>query len=581
MKKRTLWIVLLCLALMLSGCGAGTEAGLEQERLADTSGTAAQVEQAEASPSDVEAAETSEAEPSAETLPEACMLWYDARETGGATERLAFDVPLAARADDGVRFDEGYSVRKTDGTYNDLALDRTQQGDFLESLSDAVRQEGSSGQLSWEGEAYHALTIDVTDGMMPNVASPFGGVLRLNVSGDCYVDGGGADYSCFEGFDCVLITGEGSLRFENTAGLECGGGGMLPVPAVIVDGDVDVCCENFLAQPNEGCGLTVAVLNGTLRTDLLRWRNGDMLIAGGVMTARSISTFNPITVTCRDGVLLLDWPSDHEMTFVLSGGEAYLAGPLNEGTIVESGAGILAAQDVSAAEIHGDGASVLGGEEAESWYFQTTYSEDWSGAQDGMTWDALTLADAGGGWFAGTLTMEKVTAEELLPWGALWLRLAGENSVSGEVGGTGLLVEGDGAISAGNLNLWGWGGIHHPAFALRGATVTTGGFGMGCNSGEAGTFEVSGSSFTCTGETWMQNAAMTVLDGEVRFDGPCNLDSGSVVIEGGTVVFGKGLWLGNGDITVTGGEVIVPGGAGGLIAENGSVRIEGGTVREP
>lgn len=580
MKKRTLWIVLLCLALMLSGCGAETEAGLEQERLADTSGTAAQVEQAEAPPSDVEAAETSEAEPSAETLPEACMLWYDARETGGATERLGFDVPLAARADDGVRFDEGYSVRKTDGTYNDLALDRTQQGDFLESLSDAVRQEGSSGQLSWAGEAYHALTIDVTDGMMPNVASPFGGVLRLNVSGDCYVDGGGADYSCFEGFDCVLITGEGSLRFENTAGLECGGG-MLPVPAVVVDGDVDVCCENFLAQPNEGCGLTVAVLNGTLRTDLLRWRNGDMLIAGGVMTARSISTFNPITVTCRGGVLLLDWPSDYEMTFVLSGGEAYLAGPLNEGTVVEAGAGILAAQDVSAAEIHGDGASVLGGEEAESWYFQTTYSEDWSGAQDGMTWDALTLADAGGGWFAGTLSLEDAAADELLPWGALWLKLTGENTVSGEVGGTGLLVEGDGAISAGNLNLWGWGGIHHPAFALRGATVTTGGFGMRCNSGEAGTFEVSGGSFTCTGETWMQNAAMTVLDGEVRFDGPCNLDSGSVVIEGGTVVFGKGLWLGNGDITVTGGEVIVPGGADGLIAENGSVRIEGGTVREP
>ena len=271
------------------------------------------------------------------------------------------------------------------------------------------------------------------------------------------------------------------------------------------------------------------------------------------------------------------------MTFVLSGGEAYLAGPLNEGTVVEAGAGILAAQDVSAAEIHGDGASVLGGEEAESWYFQTTYSEDWINAADlnGFTWDALTLADAGGGWFAGTLTMENVTAEELLPWGALWLRLAGENTVSGEVGGTGLLVEGDGAISAGNLNLWGWGGIHHPAFALRGATVTTGGFGIGCNSGEAGTFEVSGGSFTCTGETWMQNAAMTVLDGEVRFDGPCNLDSGSVVIEGGTVVFGKGLWLGNGHITVTGGEVIVPGGADGLIAENGSVRIEGGTVREP
>lgn len=577
MKYRYFWAMLFCFALLLSGCGAETNTDAVQPDVPDASSEAAQPD---AAPADTVGTDDAEIEAPAETLPEACMLWYDARETGGATERLGFDVPLAARADDGVRFGEGYSVRKTDGTYNDLALDRTQQGDFLESLSDAVRQEGSYAQLSWEGEAYHALTIDVTDGMMPNVASPFGGVLRLNVSGDCYVDGGGEDYSCFEGFVCVLITGEGSLRFENTAGLECGGG-TLPVPAVIVDGDVDVCCENFLAQPNEGCGLTVAVLNGTLRTDLLRWRNGDMLIAGGVMTARSISTFNPITVTCRGGVLLLDWPSDYEMTFVLSGGEAYLAGPLNEGTVVEAGAGVLAAQNVSAAEIRGDGASVLGGEEAVSWYFQTTYSEDWSGAQEGMTWDALTLADAGGGWFAGTLTMENVTAEELLPWGALWLRLAGESTVSGEVGGTGLLVEGDGALSAGNLNLWGWGSIHHPAFALRGASVTTGGFGMGCNTGEAGTFEVSDGSFTCTGETWMQNAAMTVSGGTVSFEGPCNLDEGSVVIEGGTVVFGEGLWLGSGDITITGGEVVVPGGADGLIAEHGIVRIEGGTVREP
>ena len=577
MKYRYFWAMLFCFALLLSGCGAETNTDAVQPDVPDASSEAAQPD---AAPADTVGTDDAEIEAPAETLPEACMLWYDARETGGATERLGFDVPLAARADDGVRFGEGYSVRKTDGTYNDLALDRTQQGDFLESLSDAVRQEGSYAQLSWEGEAYHALTIDVTDGMMPNVASPFGGVLRLNVSGDCYVDGGGEDYSCFEGFDCVLITGEGSLRFENTAGLECGGG-TLPVPAVIVDGNVDVCCENFLAQPNEGCGLTVAVLNGTLRTDLLRWRNGDMLIAGGVMTARSISTFNPITVTCRGGVLLLDWPSDYEMTFVLSGGEAYLAGPLNEGTVVEAGAGVLAAQDVSAAEIRGDGASVLGGEEAVSWYFQTTYSEDWSGAQEGMTWDALTLADAGGGWFAGTLLLENAAVEELLPWGALWLRLAGESTVSGEVGGTGLLVEGDGALSAGNLNLWGWGGIHHPAFVLRGASVTTGGFSMGGNTGEASTFEVSDGSFTCTGETWMQNAAMTVSGGTVSFEGPCNLNEGSVVIEDGTVVFGEGLWLGSGDITITGGEVVVPGGADGLIAEHGIVRIEGGTVREP
>ena len=66
------------------------------------------------------------------------------------------------------------------------------------------------------------------------------------------------------------------------------------------------------------------------------------------------------------------------------------------------------------------------------------------------------------------------------------------------------------------------------------------------------------------------------------FDGPYNLDSGSVVIEGGTVVFGERAWLGTaGDITITGGEVIVPGGADGIDRRERGVRIEGGTVREP
>ena len=148
MKYRYFWAMLFCFALLLSGCGAETNTDAVQPDVPDASSEAAQPD---AAPADTAGTDDAEIEAPAETLPEACMLWYDARETGGATERLAFDVPLAARADDGVRFDEGYSVRKTDGTYNDLALDRTQQGDFLESLSDAVRQEGSSGQLSWAG----------------------------------------------------------------------------------------------------------------------------------------------------------------------------------------------------------------------------------------------------------------------------------------------------------------------------------------------------------------------------------------------------------------------------------------------
>lgn len=145
MKYRYFWAMLFCFALLLSGCGAETNTDAVQPDVPDASSEAAQPD---AAPADTVGTDDAEIEAPAETLPEACMLWYDARETGGTTERLGFDVPPAARADDGVRFGEGYSVRKTGGTYNDLALDRTQQGDFLESLSDAVRQEGSSGQLS-------------------------------------------------------------------------------------------------------------------------------------------------------------------------------------------------------------------------------------------------------------------------------------------------------------------------------------------------------------------------------------------------------------------------------------------------
>ena len=113
MKHRYLWAILLCFALLLSGCGAETSTDAVQP---DTAGTSSETAQPDAAPSATAETGGSEVEPAAETLPEACMLWYDAREISGAAERLGSDVPLAARADDGVRFDEGYSVRKTDGT---------------------------------------------------------------------------------------------------------------------------------------------------------------------------------------------------------------------------------------------------------------------------------------------------------------------------------------------------------------------------------------------------------------------------------------------------------------------------------
>ena len=68
MKKRTLWIVLLCLALMLSGCGAETNTDAVQPDVPDASSEAAQPD---AAPADTAGTDDAEIEAPAETLPEA------------------------------------------------------------------------------------------------------------------------------------------------------------------------------------------------------------------------------------------------------------------------------------------------------------------------------------------------------------------------------------------------------------------------------------------------------------------------------------------------------------------------------
>ena len=69
--------------------------------------------------------------------------------------------------------------------------------------------------------------------------------------------------------------------------------------------------------------------------------------------------------------------------------------------------------------------------------------------------------------------------------------------------------------------------------------------------------------------------------GSLRADGTVSIEKGRVEIRGGTVTLSQGLWLGEGDIVITGGRVIVPGGLDGLVTDNGTVTVDGGSVREP
>lgn len=434
----------------------------------------------------------------AEDLPEVCRLWFDLAETSGAADKNS-KLPLASRADEGAC--DYLAVRLPDGTYTDLIQEGklADEGVTLADFSGGgAKQEGSYGQLAWNGELYHAFTVSAADCTLPNLTAPDGGILRLNISGDCTVDGGGT------------LSVQGSVQ-----------------------------------------ELKRAVFRG--------------------------------------GTTLLG-AAEQKAEFILSGGTAHLADGLAEGSTVEGGAGVFSAQSFSGAAVNDYGAVLWDGADGSAYrgvygagYYPTDYSPDWAGTVPSAVWDALNAENPyENDWFAGTLTLENAHAQELLPWGGAHLRVLGENTVDGTLGGTGLLFTGGGSLAAGELNVWAWGSVRAPLLAVRdGADVRCGALHMGSNVEEKGTLLVESGSLTVGGEFWLQNAALTVTGGELTLAGDASIDRGEVHISGGTVSFEHGLWLGEGDIVITGGTVIVPGGEAGLTAENGKVTISGGAVREP
>ena len=236
-----------------------------------------------------------------------------------------------------------------------------------------------------------------------------------------------------------------------------------------------------------------------------------------------------------------------------------------------------AAQDLSQADIAEYGAEILAGDAAESRYYQTTFSPDW--LPEGADYDSLTLLETPAGYFAGTLRLENAALPELIPWGALHLQLAGENTISGNIGGTGLLLGGDGSLAVQTLGLYGWGGLDGALIIEDGVHVAAQTVQLDSAGGGEAAAEIAG-ELTCAGEVWMKNAALTV-SGELRADGAVSIERGRVEITDGTVYLAEGLWLGEGDVVVSGGEVIVPGGLDALCCDHGEVLVTGGTVREP
>lgn len=515
----------------------------------------------------------------AEDLPESCRGWFDIAETAGAAEENS-GFPAAARAAEGAA-EGGIAARLPDGTEVDVVGESEQfaEGVKLSELTDGkAKRLGSGGRVIWNGELYDACTIAAENCRLPNLRPHEGGILRLDISGDCTVDGGGEEFGCFAGFDCVVVTGSGTLTIINTSGL-ASGTGRLPLPALLVDGGVTLRCGSIGVAANEAGVPAFALLDGTVCAESLWLGRGELVVAGGVLSARDI--FEVSGATFRGGVTLLGYAGDcANMKVVLSGGALYTADALPADAAVEAGAGTLCVKDAAQLSVKKyDKATVLDSETDGSPLAYTDYSEDWAGIVSGARWDGLAAQQADGLWFVGKLTMDNGRCDELKPWGALWLELRGENFVQAELGGTSCVLTGGGSLTADTLNIWGWGGMHTPLCSIGADTeVYCANLRMGSNAGGAGTVVISSGKLTVGNEFWLQNGALEVRGGEVRLCGDAAIEQGSLNITGGTVIIEKGLWIGAGDVNLSGGTLVLPNGEDSLTLESGKLHNHGGTL---
>ena len=515
----------------------------------------------------------------AEDLPESCRGWFDIAETAGAAEENS-GFPAAARAAEGAA-EGGIAARLPDGTEVDVVGESEQfaEGVKLSELTDGkAKRLGSGGRVIWNGELYDACTIAAENCRLPNLRPHEGGILRLDISGDCTVDGGGEEFGCFAGFDCVVVTGSGTLTIINTSGL-ASGTGRLPLPALLVDGGVTLRCGSIGVAANEAGVPAFALLDGTVCAESVLLGRGELVVAGGVLSARDI--FEVSGATFRGGVTLLGYASDcANMKVVLSGGALYTVDALPADAAVEAGAGTLCVKDAAQLSVKKyDKATVLDSETDGSPLAYTDYSEDWAGIVSGARWDGLAAQQAEGLWFVGKLTMDNGRCDELKPWGALWLELRGENFVQAELGGTSCVLTGGGSLTADTLNIWGWGGMHTPLCSIGEDTeVYCANLRMGSNAGGAGTVVISSGKLTVDNEFWLQNGTLEVRGGEVRLCGDAAIEQGSLNITGGTVIIEKGLWIGAGDVNLSGGTLVLPNGEDSLTLESGKLHNHGGTL---
>lgn len=231
---------------------------------------------------------------SLDDIPQVCRLYYT---YAGWSPIAPTDskLPLAASASRGA---PDYLSLWHQGEYTQLG------GEGL-SIADVTggkaTEEGAYGRFCWNDELYHCVHIKADSCLIPSVGSVNGGILWLELSGDCWADNGtGGEIGLFGGFDTVVITGSGTLTLSQSIEV---GAGQAALPALVIDG-VDVTCPAAALTANTDPENTanLIVCSGSLTTDLLTV-SGDACVTGGSASVGLM--LDCARLVCRGGLFTL------------------------------------------------------------------------------------------------------------------------------------------------------------------------------------------------------------------------------------------------------------------------------------
>lgn len=251
-------------------------------------------------------------------VPAVCALYYDYAELEVIAPTDS-KLPLAAGASHGA---PDYLPLWHNGEYGQLAASGGEGYTVPELTDGRASEEGAYGRFCWNGELYHCIHIKADSSYVPSLCSTSGGILWLDLSGDCWADTGWDEIGHFGGFDTVVITGSGTLTLSQR--LEVGTG-KEKLPALIVDG-VDVICPEITLTANAAAEDTanLILLSGSLTTDRAAVA-GDVCVTGG--TASVGLLLDCPRLVCRGGECVLregwgfaDASTDAIPTVLLTGG---------------------------------------------------------------------------------------------------------------------------------------------------------------------------------------------------------------------------------------------------------------------